>query len=65
MQQKKNYFFESICKFVDDGSFVEYEREANNGKLKYRFEYQSGAVNQRIWIEDYDQSGNDFWNEVE
>lgn len=56
--------FNSIEDFVEDDSFVEYEREGYISKLKERFDYKDKKVIQRTWVEKYDQNDNNFWDEI-
>lgn len=56
--------FTSIEAFIDDGSFVEYEREAYGSKQKERFDYKDKKVIQRTWVELYDQNDNSYWDEI-
>lgn len=56
--------FNSIKDFVDDGSFVEYEREGYSSTLKESFEYKDKKVIQRTWVKKYDQNDNSFWDEI-
>lgn len=56
--------FNSIKDFVEDGSFVEYERQAYSSKQKERFDYKDKKVIQRTWIENYDQNDNSYWDEI-
>lgn len=56
--------FNSIEDFVEDDSFVEYERDGYISKLKERFDYKDKKVIQRTWVEKYDQNDNNFWDEI-
>lgn len=56
--------FNSIEDFVEDDSFIEYERDGYISKLKERFDYKDKKVIQRTWVEKYDQNDNNFWDEI-
>lgn len=56
--------FDSIKVFVDDGSFIEYEREGYGSTIKERFDYKDKKVIQRTWVKKYDQEDNSFWDEI-
>ena len=61
---EEELLFTSICRFVENGSFVEYEREGENGNLKERFDYKNGEVINTTWVEDYDQNDKVYWKEI-
>lgn len=56
--------FNLIEDFVEDDSFVEYEREGNFSKQKERFDYKNKKVIQRTWVENFDQNDNVYWDEI-
>jgi hypothetical protein len=58
---EEELLFRSLAPFIKHGSFIEYEREACSGKQKHRFEYKNGEVEEKSWLMDFDNNGNEVW----
>lgn len=59
------FLFNSIAEFMEDESYVIYEREGMAGNIKMIFEYRNGKVFTKMFVEDYDQYAQPFWSECE
>lgn len=57
--------FKSIAQFVKNGSFIEYEREGYNGKVKERFDFLNGNIKRTTCFEERDMKDSYYWNEIE
>lgn len=57
--------FETLAPFVENGAYIEYEREGFTRDIKLKYIFQSGCFIEREWGKDYDASGNEIWIEFD
>lgn len=60
---EEEFLFKSIAEFMEDGSYVIYERQSSLGNLKKSFEYKNGKVDDKTFFLDFDQNGFPCWFE--
>lgn len=60
----EHLLFTCLEEYIEDGSFIEYQKQSYLGNVKERYDYQNKTSLNKTFIEDYDQNNKSYWRQL-